>query len=76
MVEPLVIQQEQNTNDAPPPPSFETIKELMNNCNDINGMKAYGDLIKEHSASFDKDQLAFLRQHYKDCSELIKKDQE
>lgn len=73
MVEPLVIQQAQPEQKAP---TFETIKELMNNCNDLNGMQAYGDLIKEHAASFDKDQLSFLRQHYADCVELIKKDQQ
>ena len=72
MVEPLVIQQAQPEQKAP---TFETIKELMNNCNDINGMQAYGELIKEHAASFSKDQLAFLRQHYADCLELIKQDQ-
>lgn len=73
MVEPLMLEQAQPEQKAP---SFETIKELMNNCNDENGMSAYGDLIKEHAASFTKDQMSFLRQHYKDCLELIKKDRQ
>lgn len=57
-------------------PSFETIRELMDNCNDLSGMGAYADLIKEHSATFSADQLSNLRQHYKDCIELIKQDQQ
>ena len=72
MVEPLVIQQSQPEQNAP---SFETIRELMDKCDDVNGMAAYGDLIKEHAASFTADQMNNLRQHYKDCLELIKKDQ-
>ena len=70
MVEPLVIQQAQQE-PASQAPTFETIKELMNNCNDANGMAAYGDLIKEHAATFTADQMSFLRQHYKDCLEII-----
>ena len=70
IVEPLVIQQSQQA------PSLETIRELMDNCNDLNGMSAFADLIKEHSATFSADQLSNLRQHYKDCVELIKKDQQ
>ena len=72
MVEPLILEQAQQEQKAP---SFETIRELMDNCNDVNGMAAYGDLIKEHAASFTADQMSNLRQHYKDCLELIKKDQ-
>ena len=68
-IHPLVLEQEQKS------PSFEAIRKLMDNCNDVNGMAAYGDLIKEHAASFTADQMNNLRQHYKDCLELIKKDQ-
>lgn len=68
LIDPLVIQQAQPET---PPPTFETIKELMNNCNDANGMAAYGDLIKEHAKTFTADQMSFLRQHYKDCLEII-----
>ena len=62
--------------DMPEPkaPSFETIRELMDNCDDANGMAAYADLIKEHSATFTAEQLANLRQHYKDYLEIINQD--
>lgn len=73
LVEPLILEQAQPEQKAP---SFETIRELMDKCDDANGMAAYGDLIREHGASFTKDQMSFLRQHYKDCLELIKKDQQ
>lgn len=74
-VHPLVIQQEQEAQTETKAPTFETIKELMSNCNDTNGMAAYGDLIKEHAKTFTADQMSFLRQHYADCLELIKQDQ-
>ena len=73
LVEPLILEQAQPKQQAP---SFEVIRELMDNCNDVNGMAAYGDLIKEHATSFTADQMSNLRQHYKDCLELIKKDQQ
>lgn len=75
MVEPLVIQQAQQEQSETKAPSFETVMELMNNCNDVNGMAAYGDLIKEHSATFTPEQLTNLRVHYVDCLDLIKNDQ-
>ena len=59
---------------APEPPTVDTLKGLMNDCDDIDRMKAYADLIKDYASTFTKDQLADLRTHYADCCELIKKD--
>ena len=70
---PLVIEKPQSQ-PARKAPSFETIRELMDNCNDVNGMAAYGDLIKEHAATFSEKQMKDLRKHYKDRLDSIKKD--
>ncbi len=74
IVEPLVMQQQTEVTRDPKAPTVESIKELMNTCDDLERMKAYGELIAEHKASFTQDEISHLKQHYVDCCESIKQD--
>lgn len=65
-VHPLVIEPAQNA------PTVEAVTGLMNDCDDIGRMKAYGELIAEHKGSFTADEIALLKKHYVDRCESIK----
>jgi len=56
----------------PKPPTVEAVKGLMDDCDDIGRMKAYGELIAEHKDSFTADEIALLKKHYVDRCESIK----
>ncbi len=74
-IEPLVMQQQAEVTRDPKAPTVESLMQLMNDCDDLERMKAYGELIAEYKASFTQDEISHLKQHYVDCCESIKQDQ-
>jgi hypothetical protein len=56
----------------PTPPTVETLKKLMNDCDTIDRMKAYSDLIVEFKGSFSIEELANVKSHYINRCETLK----
>jgi len=56
----------------PPPPTVQTLKKLMDDCDAIDRMKAYSDLMGKYKDSFSLEEQADLKTYYINRCEALK----